>query len=279
MKYQLFAPTARLRNERPMGRSLFWNTAGLSLVLALTACGGGNRPNISPTSGTLAPEQLDSLWSRAEDLLARRKWSNAIVAFERLQLELPTRDPRRPAARFMIAEARLGDKSNLQAVREFRRVADDFPRDSLAAEALKRAGDAYKELWRRPELDPTNGAQAMATYEELLARYPGTPAAAAAQLEIRELEDDFAIKTFKAARFYLRFKAYDAAILYLKDLVATYPRARIVPEAIEKLVDTYRILGYVEEINEACTFFRRTHPDAPNLAETCPVPRGAVADS
>lgn len=256
------------------------NVVCLLLVFVVVACGGGNKPSTSPSgSGTLAPEQLDSLWNRAEDLLARRKWSKAIVAFERIQLELPTRDPRRPAARFMIAEARLGDKSNLQAVREFRRVADDFPTDSLAAEALKRAGDAYKQLWRRPELDPTNGAQAMASYQELLSRYPGTPAAAAAQVEIRELEDDFAIKTFKAARFYIRYKAYDSAILYLKDLVAAYPRASIVPEAIEKLVETYRTLGYVEEIREACTFFRRTHPDAPNLAETCPVPKGTTSDS
>ena len=243
----------------------------LVLSLAVVACGGGNRPSTTPTAAAaLTPGQIDSLWTNAEGLLANRKWTNAIIAFERLQLELPTRDPRRPAARFMIAEARLGEGSNLQAVREFRRVADDFASDSLAPEALKRAADAYSRLWRRAELDPTYGMQAMATYQEVQSRFPGTPAASASGVRIRELEDRFALKTYKAAQFYIRYKALDSAILYLKDLVATYPQAAIVPEALERLVETYQTLGYVEEVSEACAYFRRTHPQAPNLEATCP---------
>ncbi len=249
----------------------------LVLSLAVIACGGGNRPATTPTAAVaLTPGQVDSLWTNAEGLLANRKWTNAIIAFERLQLELPTRDPRRPAARFMIAEARLGEKSNLQAVREFRRVADDYAADSLAPEALKRAADAYSRLWRRAELDPTYGMQALATYQEVQSRFPGTPAAAASGVRIRELEDMFALKSYKAAQFYLRYNARDSAILYLKDLIATYPQAAIVPEAIERLVETYQTLGYVEEVQEACAYFRRTHPEAPNLAEACPSsPAGA----
>ncbi len=248
----------------------------LLLALLAAACGGGNRPDTAPTAGVvLTSAQIDSLWTNATALLADRKWTKAITAFERIQLELPTRDPRRPGARFMIAEARLGERSNLQAVREFRRVADDFPGDSLAPEALKRAGDAYARLWRRPELDPTYGMQAMATYQEVTSRFPGTPAATAAQVRLAELENMFAFKTYKSALFYIRYKALDSAILYLKDLVATYPRAEIVPEALERLVETYQTLGYVEEQQEICTFFRRTHPEAPNLAATCPVPAEA----
>lgn len=248
----------------------------LLLALLAVACGGGNRPATAPAAGVvLTSAQIDSLWTNASALLADRKWTKAITAFERIQLELPTRDPRRPAARFMIAEARLGERSNLQAVREFRRVADDFPGDSLAPEALKRAGDAYARLWRRPELDPTYGMQAMATYQEVTSRFPGTPAATAAQARIGELEDMFAFKAYKSALFYIRYKALDSAILYLKDLVATYPRAAIVPEALERLVETYQTLGYVEDQQEICTFFRRTHPDAPNLASTCPTPAEA----
>lgn len=247
------------------------------LATLVMACGGGNRPATTPTAAVaLTPGQIDSLWTRAEGLLANRKWANAIIAFERLQLELPTRDPRRPAARFMIAEARLGEGSNLQAVREFRRVADDFASDSLAPEALKRAADAYSRLWRRAELDPTYGMQAMATYQEVQSRFPGTPAANAAGVRIRELEDMFAYKGYKAALFYIRYKARDSAILYLKDVIATYPRATIIPDALERLVETYQELGYVEEVQEACAFFRRSHPQAPNLEATCPTtPAGA----
>ena len=50
------------------------------------------------------------------------------------------------------------------------------------------------------------------------------------------MEEWFAAKEFKTAMFYLRLKAYDSAILYLKAMVADYPRADVAPEALEKLV-------------------------------------------
>ena len=81
----------------------------------------------------------------------------------------------------------------------------------------------YADLWRRPELDPSYGQTALATYQELLNRYPGHTAAKRAQERIDDLQERFAFKEYKAALYYMRLKAYDSAILYLKDLVATYP--------------------------------------------------------
>ena len=70
--------------------------------------------------------------------------------------------------------------------------------------------------------------------------------------------------------FYFRLKAYDSAILYLKDLVATYPKATVVPEALIKLVQAYKALGYREDVQETCGYIRRFHPRAPQVGEVCP---------
>ena len=131
-------------------------------------------------------------------------------------------------------------------------------------------GDVYAELWRRPELDPTYGQTALATYQELLNRYPDSDAAKRAQLRITELNERFAYKTYKAAMFYFRLKAYDSAILYLKDLIATYPKAAVVPDALVKLVQAYKTLGYREDVQETCGYIRRFHPKAPGAGEVCP---------
>jgi outer membrane protein assembly factor BamD len=128
----------------------------------------------------------------------------------------------------------------------------------------------YADLWRRPELDPTYGQTALATYQELLNRYPGISAATRAQLRIAELNERFAYKTYKAALFYFRLKAYDSAILYFKDLVATYPKASVVPDALVKLVEAYRKLGYREDVQETCDYIRRFHPKAPGANQVCP---------
>ena len=45
-------------------------------------------------------------------------------------------------------------------------VSDETPNSPLAPLALERAGDVYADLWRRPELDPTYGQTALATYRE-----------------------------------------------------------------------------------------------------------------
>lgn len=245
-----------------------------AMMIVLAGC-GGRRATAAPSpaiGGVATSQTIDSLWVRASDLLARRKWDDAAVAFERLQLEMRNGDPRVPRARYHLAEARLGQKSNLQAVREFRRVADDFATDSLAPIALVRAGEAYAALWRRPELDPTYGTVARATLQEVLTRFPGSPAAARADSGIAALDNKFAYKALRNAVFYLRYKAYDSAILVLKDLIATWPRTNIAPDAIEHLIETYRMLGYAEDVRDTCEYFRRQHPTSPRLDATCPVP-------
>lgn len=251
------------------------------LLLLVSAC-GGSRPEVAVPVGSAAfatPEQVDSMWTRSRALLADRKWRDAALQLERLQLEMARGDRRLPEARLLLGDARLGQKSALQAVREYRRVADDFPNDSLAPVGLLRAGDAYASLWRRVELDPTYGMQARATYQEVISRYPQSPAAATARLKVAEMDDRFALKSFQAAEFYLRYKLYDSGILYLKDLITKWPRAEIVPKALQRLVETYRTLGYAEDVTEICGYFRVTHPDAENLESTCPAQRAGSEGS
>ncbi len=69
---------------------------------------------------------------------------------------------------------------------------------------------------------------------------------------------------------YMRLKAYDSAILYLKDLVATYPRASVAPAALIKLVQAYRTLGYKEDVQETCGYIKRFHPKTADIGQACP---------
>jgi outer membrane protein assembly factor BamD len=242
---------------------------------ALVACGGGSR---SSTRNTPSPEtaqgasaeEVDALWKAAMEKVHRGKWGEALKQLDRALLEFGPGDPRTSQAHFYLGEAHFALGEHLEGVREFRHVSDDTPNDPLAPEALLRAGDVYADLWRRPELDPSYGQTSLATYQELLNRYPNTAAAKRAQERIAELQERFAYKEYRAALYYYRLKAYDSAILYLKDLVATYPRAAIAPEALMKLVQAYEKLGYSEDVQETCGYLRRFHPDAPGSSTVCP---------
>jgi len=254
------------------------------LLLAIAGCGGGAAstppPRATPTPVTRVAEtassaEVDSLWVRAQRAVRHGKWHDAIKYLDRLLLEFPPGDPRISQAHFFEGEAQFATGSHLQAVREFRKVSDDTPNDPLAPEALLRAGDAYADLWRRPELDPSYGQTALSTYQELVNRYPGGSEAKRAQQRIDDLQERFAAKEYKAAMYYVRLKAYDSAILYLKDLVANYPRSSVAPDALLHLVDAYRRLGYREDVQETCGYIRRFHASAPGVGKACPPAPGA----
>jgi outer membrane assembly lipoprotein YfiO len=244
-------------------------------VISLTACGGGARSPapaapVPLSAAGASPAAIDSLWQQSEQAVRHGKWSEVEKLLNRAVLEFSPGDPRIARAHFFLGEALYAQGRHLEAAREFRKASDETPNDPIAPDALLRLGDVYADLWRRPELDPTYGQTALSTYQELLNRYPGTAAAKRAELRIAELNERFAYKTYKAAVYYFRLKAYDSAILYLKDLVATYPKAAVVPDALVKLVQAYKTLGYREDVQETCGYIRRFHPRAPGAREVCP---------
>ena len=174
--------------------------------------------------------------------------------------------------------SRWRKRSIRAAIRGFR-VSDESPTDPLAPQALLRAGDAYAKLWRKPQLDPTYGQTALSTFQELVSRYPGTPAALQGQVRLNELQDDFAYKGYRTGLYYYRIKAYDSSILYLRDVVATYPRSTIAPSALVQLVKAYQALDYEEDVKETCGYIRRFHSGTHDLNKVCPLPADSSGKS
>jgi len=259
-----------------------WNgvsRTALALLAALLVSGcflnkKSPPPTLSPEPGSEAAgasaAKVDSIWALADKRFRRGDWEGTVTALERANLEMLPVDPRRSRMHFMIGESMFQQGDFLQAAREFRRVSDDTPGDPLAPDALLRAGDSFSAMWRRPELDPTYGQTAMATYSEVTNRFPGTTAAKQAQQRLTELQDNFAWKQYKAGSYYMHLKAYDSAILYYRDVVATYPRSKAAPKALVDLIKAYYKLGYLEDVKETCGYIRRFHANAKGVAELCP---------
>ncbi len=251
-----------------MGRTL--DALMLCLVLGgAVACHHG-RPRSA--AAAVAP---DVDLERAMRLFRRGDFRHAQVLLQRTTFEFGPGAPELAQVRYYLAECyfQLGDQ--VQAAADFRKVADEFPMTEYAPLALLRAGDANLRLWHRPERDPTYGETALAIYQELAGRYPDTDAAARARPHVKRLENQFAEKTYKTGMFYLRRKAFDSAIIYFKDVIANHPNAQRAPDALLRLVDSYRAIGYKQEVQETCEHLRRFYPNATRLDRSCP----AAADS
>jgi outer membrane protein assembly factor BamD len=236
-------------------------TAGMVFVMS---CGGGPRQP--------APEiRADSVFREAMRDYRRGDCGAARVAFGRLEGALPANTPELAEVRYYQAECDFADGLYLEAARQFRRVADEHGGHRLAADALLRAGDAQAALWKDPELDPEYGHAAASTFQELIARFPDSRAAQRARAKLLRLMDMFADKEYRNGLSYLRWKAYDSAILYFRSVVADYPQSRFAPRALVKLAEVYRILEYAEERRETCEHLRRYYPQADGLARACPL--------
>ncbi|HEX9611786.1 MAG TPA: outer membrane protein assembly factor BamD [Gemmatimonadales bacterium] len=245
-------------------RRMVWIVA---LLAVAGAAGGGCR-----SGGGRVPEAVrpEAELGRALALFRRGDFRKAQLVLQRLTFELGPGHADLPTVRYHLAECYFQTGDRVQAAHEFRRVADEFPSSAYAPVALLRAGDAHLRLWRRAELDPTAGETALSLYQELAGRYPESDAAARARLHVRQLQDQFAEKSYKNGMFYLRRRAYDSAIIYFKDVIANFPETKRAADALLRLADSYRAINYTEELQETCSHLRRFYPRAAGLATSCP---------
>jgi outer membrane protein assembly factor BamD len=211
----------------------------------------------------------ESLYRASLNEFRHGRFARAEQGFTKLTFDLPARDSLRVKARYYIAECKFGVHDYVTAAREFRRVADDDPGDALAPDALLRAGDAHFQLWRRFELDPSSGQTALATYQELVGRYPESRASQTAAARVRQLNDWFATKDFETGVFYFRRGAYESSILYFRGVIAQYPTATVVPDAFVRLVRAYQALGYKEETDETCATLRQYYGGRRDVRALC----------
>ena len=238
-----------------------WIGAGL-VAAGAAACGSGFKPDAYPSPV--------ALFEAAKEEYQRGNCGGAVRGLTRVVFELPPRDPRVAEARYLLGECRFNEKDYLEAARELRRAADDFPTHEVAPTALMRSGDALAKLWKRVELDPTYGEQALSVYSEVLQRYPNSSAAELTRERVGQLADGFALKDLKNGDFYFRIKAFDSAIIYYRSVIEHWPQSQHAPLALMKLVQTYQSIGYEEEAIETCAHLRRFYSEAKGLRDVCP---------
>jgi outer membrane assembly lipoprotein YfiO len=243
------------------------------IALAATSIACHHGPRVRP-----APDPVAEL-AQARVLFRAGKFNKALVVFRRLTYEIGPTQPEMAEVQYSLAECYFQTGDRVQAAHDFRQVADQFPTSEYAPLALLRAGDANLRLWKDPELDPSYGETALAIYQELGGRYPGTDAAARGQVHVQQLREWFSQKDYKNGMFYFRRRAFDSAIIYFKDVIANYAGTARVPDALMRLVDSYRAIGYADELKETCEHLRRFFPQTEDLDKSCPADSSAAAPS
>lgn len=237
-----------------------------ALLLGATAC----RPSFQPRQ---FGGDHSRLYAASLAQLQQERWDNAIAGFERLTIDLPARDPLLSLSIFRLAEAHAGKEEHLLAAQNYVRVAETFPTDTLADDALFRAGLEYGAMWRKPALDPQYGEMARSTLESMLSIYGDTsPLADRARTELAALQDKFARKIYENGMFYMRRKAHHSAVIYFRDVAETYPDTPTARESLLRMVEAFRRENWREDAEETCQTLRTKYPADESVRALCGAP-------
>ncbi|MBI2795107.1 MAG: outer membrane protein assembly factor BamD [Gemmatimonadetes bacterium] len=259
-----------MRRVRPAGAPARRGTGrhrAVALVAALAllaACNRGFQTAKFHTSEALFAASLEEF--------GKRHWENAGKGFERLTLDLPSRDPLLPLAYWYLAQTYDRREEHLIAAQNFQRLAEVFPEDSLADDALFAAGWQYSKMWTTPEVDPQYALLAQSTWRGLLSTYPETALRDTLGKTMLALDDRLARKDYQTGLHYLRRNAYDSAIIYFKDVMKTYPATGHARLSGIRLLESYRAIRYQDEARELCESLRKSYPRDPEVATACALP-------
>jgi outer membrane protein assembly factor BamD len=208
----------------------------------------------------------------------KKNWTNAIEAFEKLTFDLPARDTLLSRAHWFLGLARRENQERLMAAQSFIKLVDQFPEDSLADDALYYSGLSYREMWRRPSLDPQYGILAEGQFRLLQGLFPDSPYNEMTTAKLTEIEEWMAQKDFDTGMHYVKRRAYDSGIIYLRDVVSNYPNTDYARRAMLELVRVYRlpVINYRDDADEVCAALRSGFPADEDVVRECRLPTTAV---
>lgn len=251
------------------------------LLLGLALLGGCSAKRINPA--TLTP---DDLYGRATEAYEARKFDRAIPLLESF-VQLHSADERAPEAQMRLGKSHFEKRDYITAAAEYQRLVEAYPNSPLNLPARFAICQSYLKLSPKPTLDQEYTRAALGHCESVANNFPGTPEAEESATIVVQLREKLAQKLYDNAVFYFKRRAYDAAVVYLTETISTYPQTALAPAALLKLMETYTILGYVEEAQQTR---ERLVAEYPNSAEAVGLPpvvepadsvpgAGAAADS
>ncbi|MFN3615582.1 MAG: outer membrane protein assembly factor BamD [Rubrimonas sp.] len=138
-----------------------------------------------------------------------------------------------------------------------------YPADPQAPAAQLLIANTHYDQITDVGRDQRATREAMAALRETIVRYPGTDEAREAQLKLDLTMDHLAGKEMEVGRFYLKNGHHGAAINRFRTVVEEYQTTSQVPEALHRLVESYMILGVVDEAQTAAAVLGYNYPGSP----------------
>jgi len=184
-------------------------------------------------------------YEAAEELYKAKKYGRAIEKLEEI-LSTCAGSGYMEQTQFLLGESHFNLEQWIEARGEYGSFVVNFPGSAFAETAEYRKAVSSFNMEYKVDRDESNTTTAMKDFERYLANYPNTPLRDSVNYYYNQLIDRVAEKEFQTGRLYLRMDKPQAAVIYFKEFLETYPNAKRRQETLFLISSAYTDLDQFE---------------------------------
>ncbi|HEX8922380.1 MAG TPA: outer membrane protein assembly factor BamD, partial [Pyrinomonadaceae bacterium] len=235
--------------------------------------GGGGDDKYEELTGTVAPGRDRVLFEEAAKEVRKSNYETGRLLFNTIITTYPD-SPYLPMAKLAIADSFYLEgmtSSLIQAAAAYQDWLTFFPTHPLADDVMLKIAESDMRQMGLPSRQTSNARKAEQRLKVLLQQFPDTPLRSAAELRLREVQENLAMHNLEVARFYYSRNEHNngglkGAQSRLREILEKYPNFSYMDEVLLRLGDLY---VQEEEPDEAAKYYQQVVRDWPNseLAE------------
>lgn len=242
------------------------------LVLALQACGGSAKPTKDVSKGW----PVERLYAAAKTELASGNYKKAVSYYEKLSARYPY-GKFAQQSQLEVAYAYFKDNERASAVAACDRFIKLYPTHpnvdyAFYLKGLVTFNEDLGILGRfsnqdQTERDPQAMRDSFDALQELVTRFPESKYAPDAVKRMRYLINALASSEVNIAEFYVRRRAYVAAVNRAQFAITNYPQAPALERAFVVLIQSYQAMGLTDLQRDAERLLKLNFPTSEKLAK------------
>ncbi len=202
---------------------------------------------------------VEVLYNNAKDALGAGQPEKAAKLFDEVERQHPY-SKWATQAQLMSAYSYYQVDKYDDAIPALERFIELHPGNRNAAYAFYLRALCYYEQIEDVTRDQGNTELAQRSLTDVVARFPNTPYSRDAAVKLDLVRDHLAGKEMDVGRYYLKRSQYLAAINRFKRVVDQYQTTSHVPEALERLTESYVALGVFAEAQKATSVLGYNYP-------------------
>ena len=238
-----------------ISRKFVLSLVAVALALPMTGCG---RSKAKGDTEYVARD-VNTLYGMAKQRLDGGAYEEAGKMFDEVERQHPYSVWAR-RAQLMSAFSYYMAQKYPDATSSARRFLTIHPGNKDAPYAYYLIAMSYYQQIEDVNRDQKITQQAADSFNELIRRYPSSRYATDSRLKLDLINDHLAGKEMEVGRFYQRQAKWLAATIRFRTVVDTYQTTSHVPEALERLVESYLALGLPQEAQKAAAVLGRNYP-------------------